>query len=88
MRYKKRSVLIPFRGLAGQKRIDQLARAEMLKKTLGACILDYDSLDPRILADAIETQLRKSDKEIDGIKPSWFEGAQNMAQALLKSLDT
>ncbi len=80
----KRTVLIPFKGFPGAEHSDQLARAAMLKKLAGAAVLDYDSLTPEVLAQALDLSLLRSAPAFEP-DPGAFNGAEVFASAVLGS---
>lgn len=86
MYFKKRAVLIPFKGYGKYEDFwEQPARASMLKRREGADILEYQRLDPESLRDAIARQLNRV--SADGpTKKTDFRGAEKTAGEILSTL--
>ena len=83
--YGKKCVVIPFTGLPGARRADQLSRAHLLKSLIGAGILNYESLTVENLAQAIRRQIASRRPPVSyGItKRRWFEGSARSAEMIL-----
>ena len=80
---KKKAIVIPYMGAPGRVRVDQLARAHILKDYAGAAIIDYQKLNSESLINEISRL--NLDKKISHsvINKEWFRGAEVTARAIL-----
>lgn len=82
LKYVKKSVVIPFEGYAeGMSFCEQLARAQMLKETIGADILQIKDLTAVGLADFIKRAGQRKTIPVD-VPKEWFTGGDFLDKAL------
>ncbi|MDE2230976.1 MAG: hypothetical protein KGJ95_02760 [Candidatus Omnitrophica bacterium] len=81
LKYKKKSVLVPFEGYGRQSIREQPARALMLQETIGARILSIDHLTADGLAAAIRETARRSQNNVS-VPQEWFTGAEVLDRTL------
>ncbi|MDE2230990.1 MAG: hypothetical protein KGJ95_02830 [Candidatus Omnitrophica bacterium] len=83
MRYGTPSVIVPYHNtLASNPTNDQMARSRLLAERFSGIILDYDTMTPQSLSDAIKEQMSKP-------RPApaprdWFNGAETAARLVLE----
>ncbi len=86
MYLRKRTILIPVIETSGEKDpgtcLEQVARANVMRDHINATILSYDSLTPRIIAEAIKK--KASQPPPKAVPPEWFAGIENMLNILEK----
>lgn len=83
MRFGTPSVIIPFKNQKSPLPTnDQVARAKLLQEKFNSIALDYETLNPRSLANAIEQQMSRPRPK--PAPASWFNGADTAARLIVE----
>jgi predicted glycosyltransferase len=84
MKYRKKSIIIPFEGYGKLTVYEQSARARMLVNMIGSRILSIHDLTAHALADIVK-DVSFSSAIKKPIPQSWFNGEKSWEDALTKS---
>lgn len=83
MRYGTPSVIVPYKNQHNKLPTnDQIARARLLQERFSNIILDYDTMTPRSLADAIKEQMTRPRPA--PAPADWFNGADVAARLVVE----